>query len=70
MLYLRIRALLHLVTNHSKKLFLLNSIIDKRDMEFFPLDNMRHLGLDILVLYWSAPGEELILWKLDVFEAY
>lgn len=39
-------------------------------MGSFPLDNMRHLGSDILELHQIVPGEELMLWKSDVSEVY
>ncbi|KAF9047251.1 hypothetical protein BJ165DRAFT_1344741, partial [Panaeolus papilionaceus] len=62
--------LVHLVTNHSKGQFSLNSMIAKVDLGYVPLDNMRVLGSDIIDFHQQFPGEELIAWKSDVAEAY
>ena len=61
---------LHLVVNHSKEPHSLNSMVDLTIMPKVSLDNMRSLGEHIPTLREEHPGEELVLWKSDVSEAY
>nr|AAZ14941.1 putative retroelement protein [Coprinellus disseminatus] len=61
---------LRLVVNHSKEPHSLNSMVDRTLMPKVPLDNMHSLGEHILTIREEHPGEELVLWKSDVSEAY
>src|ERR1700678_2945041 len=59
-----------LVTNHSAGEFSLNSMIRRKDIAGFPLENMTHLGEMLLKKKAKFPDEELTLFKSDISDAY
>jgi len=61
---------LRMVINQSAGPFLLNSMISRGDIKDFPLDNMRHLGARLLAHHRTNPNQHLVIFKLDIAEAY
>ena len=61
---------LRLVTDHSYGKYSLNSMIQHDKVTGFPLDNMVHFGEMLMDLARREPGEERVVWKSDVAEAY
>ena len=61
---------LRLVTDHSYGKHSLNSMIKHDKVTGFPLDNMVHFGEMLMDLERRKPGEEKIVWKSDIAEAY
>jgi hypothetical protein len=59
-----------MVTDQSAGPFSLNSMIARDDIKGYPLDNMKHLGEQLLLFRQAFPDESLILFKSDVAEAY
>jgi len=61
---------LRMVTDQSASKFSLNSMIVRDDIKGYPLDNMRHLGEELLFFRHAFGDETLMLFKSDVSEAY
>jgi len=61
---------LRMVINQSTGLFSPNSMINRRDIKGFPLDDMRHLGAGLLAHHKTNPSQHLAVFKSDVAEAY
>ena len=61
---------LRLVIDHSYGKYSLNSRIQHDKVTRFPLDNMIHFGEMLMDLAKREPGEERVVWKSDVAEAY
>jgi len=59
-----------LVTDHSAGQFALNNMISRDDIAGVTLDNVQDLGNALRVMRQHDPDEELVLWKVDVAEAY
>ncbi|PPQ92713.1 hypothetical protein CVT25_014020 [Psilocybe cyanescens] len=59
-----------LVTDHSAGPFSLNSMIPRKYIAGYPLDNMTHLGEMLRDIKRKYPNEDIVLWKLDISEAY
>ena len=59
-----------LVNDLSAGSFSLNSMVDRQFITGFPLDNLSHLGEMLLRKYKENPQVNLVVWKLDVAEAY
>lgn len=59
-----------LVTHQSYGQYSLNSMTPAHECAF-PMDNMTHLGYQLLRAHQDKPpGQQLVLWKSDVVEAY
>jgi hypothetical protein len=61
---------LRLVNDHSAGPFSLNSMIDHSKVTGYPLDGVHLLGASLLQKHADHPGEEFILWKSDIANAY
>ena len=61
---------LRLVTDQSYVKFSLNSMIQHDKVTGYPLDNMIHFGEMLMDLEKREPGEERVVWKSDIAEAY
>ena len=61
---------LRLVTDHSYGKYSLNSMIQHEKVTGYPLDNMVHFGEMLMDLAKRAPGDERVVWKSDIAEAY
>ena len=61
---------LRMVTDQSAGRFSLNSMIARDDIKGYPLDNMKHLGEELLLFRRTHGDEPLMLFKSDVAEAY
>ena len=59
-----------MVTDQSASKFSLNSMIARDHIKAYPLDNMNHLGEQLLYFHRLFSDEPLMLFKLDVGEAY
>ncbi|PPQ85183.1 hypothetical protein CVT25_004190 [Psilocybe cyanescens] len=59
-----------LVTDHSAGPFSLNSMIPRKDIAGYPLDNITHLGEMLRDIKRKYPNEDIVLWKSDISEAY
>jgi hypothetical protein len=59
-----------LVNDFSAGRFSLNSMVDRREITGYPLDNLSHLGELLLRKKREKPGVKLVVWKSDVSEAY
>jgi hypothetical protein len=59
-----------LVTHQSFGTHSLNSMTPPHKRSF-PMDNLTRLGEQLLTIYWTLSfGQDLVLWKGDVLEAY
>ena len=58
------------VTDQSYGKYSLNSMIRHKKVTGYPLDNMVHFGRMLMDLERGEPGEERVVWKSDVAEAY
>ena len=61
---------LRLVTDQSYGKYSLNSMIRHDMVTGYPLDNMVHFGEMLMDLERREPGEERVVWKSDIAEAY
>ena len=59
-----------LLNDFSAGLFSLNSMVDRREITGYPLDNLSHLGELLLRKRKEKPEVKLVVWKSDVSEAY
>lgn len=59
-----------LVNDSSAGPYSLNSMVDRRFVTGYPLDNLAHLGELLLKRHQQTGGEKLIAWKSDISEAY
>ena len=59
-----------MVTDQSAGNFSLNSMIARDDIKGYPLDSMKHLGEELLLFCHASGNEHLMLFKLDIAEAY
>jgi len=59
-----------LVNNLSARLFSLNSMVDCCRITRYPLDNLSQLGLLMMKKHHLNPNKCLVVWKLDIAEAY
>jgi hypothetical protein len=59
-----------LVTDQSYGKYSLNSMIKHEKVTGYPLDNMVHFGEMLMDLERREPGEERVIWKSDIAEAY
>ncbi|KIK76495.1 hypothetical protein PAXRUDRAFT_169768 [Paxillus rubicundulus Ve08.2h10] len=60
----------HLITDHSAGEFTLNNMIKHEDIAGVTLDNVQNLGNALQLFCCSNSQEELVIWKVDVSEAY
>ena len=61
---------LRLVTDQSYGKYSPNSMVKHEKVTGFPLDNMVHFGEMLMDLDRREPGQEKVVWKSDVAEAY
>lgn len=60
----------HMVTDQSRGLHSLNSMVEHERVTGFPLDNLKHLGEMLIDLQRKFPSQKRVVWKSDVAEAY
>ncbi|KAJ3503737.1 hypothetical protein NLJ89_g8304 [Agrocybe chaxingu] len=60
----------HLITDQSHGPHSLNSMIHHPSITGYPLDNLKHFGEMLIDLHKRALGEEKVVWKSDIAEAY
>ncbi|KAJ3490946.1 hypothetical protein NLJ89_g11390 [Agrocybe chaxingu] len=50
--------------------FSVNSMVDHEKVRSYPLDNMRHIGENLLEIRRMHGDHRLVMWKSDIAEAY
>lgn len=59
-----------LVNDSSAGPYSLNSMVERRFVTGYPLDNLAHLGELLLRKRWLNGGGSFVIWKSDISEAY